>query len=277
MTAPSHDWQLTAVSYGYSAERLAVRDVSLAMRAGTLTALVGPNGAGKSTVLALLLGHLVPTAGSVTFGSREVSAWPRRALARQVGVVPQHETPAFALTVREVVAMGRYPHLGLLAAEQDDDRAAIERALARCNLLALRDRPMDALSGGEQQRARLARAMAQEPAAYVLDEPTAGLDCAHEMALFEHARTLCAGGATVVLVTHHVNLAARYADRVALLSAGSLLAAGPPRDVLTAERCSGVFQWPITIHPHPGAGHDAGAPQLVPLARSGAPTRASLS
>ena len=277
MTDASGAWRLTAVSYGYGADRLAVRDISLELCAGTLTALIGPNGAGKSTLLALRLGHLTPSAGSVIFGAREVGAWPRRALARTVGVVPQHEAPAFALTVRELVAMGRYPHLGLLAAEQDDDRAAVERALARCDLLALRDRSMDALSGGEQQRVRLARAMAQEPIAYVLDEPTSGLDVAHEMALFEHARALCAGGATVVLVTHHVNLAARYADRVALLSGGRLVKWGAPRDVLAMKRCSDVFQWPLPVHPHPGPGHDAGAPQLVPLALSGAPMNAPLS
>ena len=271
MTGDTHDWLLSCVSYRYPGGTLALTDVSLELRAGSMTAIVGPNGAGKSTLLALLLGHVSPSTGHVLFAGREAASWPRRALAKRVGVLPQHEAIAFAITVRELVAMGRYPHLGLLAAEGDEDRAAVERALARCDLLALRDRPMDALSGGEQQRARLARAIAQEPSAYVLDEPSAGLDVAHEMALFEHARSLCASGATVVLVTHHVNLAARYADRMALLSDGALVLAGTPTDVLTSARCSAVFRWPVNVHPHPGPGPDTGSPQLVPLSLSGTP------
>ena len=268
MTTP-HGWTIAGASFAYGAGPFALRNVSFECRAGQVTAVLGPNGAGKSTLLGLLLGQLLPSEGSVTFGGRAAGDWSRRALAQRVGLVPQSESPTFALTVRELVAMGRYPHLGLLGAEGDTDRAAVERALAQCDLLSLQERTMDALSGGEQQRARLARAMAQEPIAYLLDEPTAGLDVAHEMALFEHARALCASGATVVVVTHHVNLAARYADHVALLSDGSLVMAGPPAAVLTAERCSAVFQWPIHVHPHPGPGDDAGAPQLVPLGLSG--------
>ena len=247
MTGDMHDWVLSGVSYRYPGGTLAVTDVSLELRAGSMTAIVGPNGAGKSTLLALLLGHVSPSAGRVLFAGREAASWPRRALAMRVGVLPQHEAIAFAITVRELVAMGRYPHLGLLAAE-----------------------------GDEEQRARLARAIAQEPSAYVLDEPSAGLDVAHEMALFEHARSLCASGATVVLVTHHVNLAARYADRMALLSDGVLVLAGTPAEVLTSARCSTVFRWPVDVHPHPGAGPDFGAPQLVPLALPGTTASASL-
>lgn len=266
-------WQLDAVSYTYPRGTLAVRNVTLSLPAATLTAIAGPNGAGKSTVLALLLGHLVPSAGSVTYGGRELRDWPRRAFAREVAVMPQHEHAAFSISVRDLVAMGRYPHLGLFEPEREEDRDAVDAALTRCDLDGFRDRPVDALSGGEQQRVRLARAMAQAPRAYVLDEPTAGLDVSHEMGLFEYGRALCAAGATVVLVTHQLNLAARYADRIALLSNGALVVAGAPADVVTAERCSTVFRWPIDVHPHPGPGADAGAPQVVPIASSGAAAR----
>ncbi|CAN5874291.1 ABC transporter ATP-binding protein [soil metagenome] len=262
-------WELVGASYRYPRGPFAVRDVTLSLPAATLTAIAGPNGAGKSTLLALLLGHLTPTNGTASYGGRALREWTPRALAREVAVMPQHEHTAFSVSVRDLVAMGRYPHLGLFEGERDADRRAVNAALARCDLESFRDRPVDALSGGEQQRVRLARAMAQEPRAYVLDEPTAGLDVLHEMALFEFARELCAAGATVVLVTHQLNLAARYADRIALLSEGALAIAGTPRDVVTAERCSSVFRWPIDIHPHPGPGADAGAPQVVPIASSG--------
>lgn len=266
-------WELNDASYQYPRGPLAVRNVTLSLPAATLTAIAGPNGAGKSTLLALLLGHLAPTSGAVTYGGRALRDWTGRALAREVAVMPQHEHTAFSISVRDMVAMGRYPHLGLFEGERDADRRAVDAALERCDLEAYRERAVDALSGGEQQRVRLARAMAQEPRAYVLDEPTAGLDVLHEMALFEYARELTASGATVVLVTHQLNLAARYADRIALLSEGTLVLAGTPRDVVTSERCSEVFCWPIDVHPHPGPGADVGAPQVVPIASSGVAIR----
>jgi len=266
-------WELNDASYQYPRGPLAVRNVTLSLPAATLTAIAGPNGAGKSTLLALLLGHLAPTSGAVTYGGRALRDWTGRALAREVAVMPQHEHTAFSISVRDMIAMGRYPHLGLFEGERDADRRAVDAALERCDLEAYRERAVDALSGGEQQRVRLARAMAQEPRAYVLDEPTAGLDVLHEMALFEYARELTASGATVVLVTHQLNLAARYADRIALLSEGTLVLAGTPRDVVTSERCSEVFRWPIDVYPHPGPGADAGAPQVVPIASSGVAIR----
>lgn len=270
-------WQLDGASYSYPDGKVALREVTLELPPAQLTALIGPNGAGKSTLLGLLLGHLAPTSGRVAFAGRLVTEWPRRELARRVGVVPQQEQGAFTLTVRELVAMGRYPHLGLFSAEGDDDRRAVDDALARCDLALLRDRPMNALSGGEQQRARLARAIAQEPGAFVLDEPTAGLDIGHEMALFEHARALCDAGATVVLVTHHVNLAARYAHRVALLGEGALISVGTPAEVVQSARFTEVFAWPTAVHPHPGPGADTGAPQTIPLASSSASIADALS
>ena len=266
-------WELNDASYQYPRGPLAVRNVTLSLPAATLTAIAGPNGAGKSTLLALLLGHLAPTSGAVTYGGRALRDWTGRALAREVAVMPQHEHTAFSISVRDMIAMGRYPHLGLFEGERYADRRAVDAALERCDLEAYRERAVDALSGGEQQRVRLARAMAQEPRAYVLDEPTAGLDVLHEMALFEYARELTASGATVVLVTHQLNLAARYADRIALLSEGTLVLAGTPRDVVTSERCSEVFRWPIDVYPHPGPGADAGAPQVVPIASSGVAIR----
>jgi iron complex transport system ATP-binding protein len=255
--------------------------VSVGVPAGRLTALLGPNGAGKSTLLQLLLGTLAPDAGEVRFRGRPLGRWPRAELARAVGVVPQGEDAAFAVTARELVEMGRYPHLGPWRRAGAADRRAVADAMARCDVAHLAGRAVHTLSGGERQRALVARALAQavpsdaalgkpapageQAAVLALDEPTAALDVRHEMQLFELLRALADGGATVLLVTHHLNLAARYADHLVLLDAGRVVAAGPPADVLTRAHLERVFRWPVEVVPHPGPGPDAGAPQVVPL------------
>ena len=260
-------WRCAGLTYRYpEATRPAVLDVTVDVPAGATTAVLGPNGSGKSTLLRLLLGTLAPSAGSAAFRGRPLSAWPREALAREVGVVPQGEEAVFPMSVREMVAMGRYPHLGPWRREGDADRAAVEAAMRRCDVLALSHRALSTLSGGERQRARVARALAQEAGTLALDEPTAALDVGHEMAIFELLRDLGHAGRTVLLVTHNLNLAARYADRLVLMDGGRVAAEGAPADVLTRETVEAVYGWPVEIVPHPGPGPDAGAPQVVPLA-----------
>ncbi|MGH6692552.1 MAG: ABC transporter ATP-binding protein, partial [Gammaproteobacteria bacterium] len=233
---------------------------------------IGPNGSGKSTLLKLMLGVLRPAAGHVAFGGRTVLAWPRRELARRVGVVSQAEDLAFPITVLELIAMGRYPHLGPWRRAGRADRAAITRAMERCEVAHLADRFVATLSGGERQRARLARALAQEPTTLVLDEPTAALDIAHEMAIFELLVSLAEkDGATIVVVTHQLNLAARYAHRLLLLDRGRVAAEGPPAAVLTRAAIEQTYGWPVNVYPHAGPGRDAGAPQIVPLADGAIP------
>jgi iron complex transport system ATP-binding protein len=259
-----------ALTFDYpGAPRLAVADVSLQVPRGALYAVLGPNGSGKSTLVKLLLGALRPGAGMVTYAGRSLAAWSRRALARQIGVVPQIEEPAFSLTVWELAAMSRYPHLGLLGREGPADRRAIARALKRCEVLEFASRPFSTLSGGERQRVRIARALAQEPETLVLDEPTLSLDLHHEMAIFELLRELVTeDGVTVVIVTHHANLAARYASHLLLLHEGRVAAEGPPSRVLSRPIVERIYQWQVAATVHPGPGHDAGAPQVVPLSRS---------
>jgi len=258
------------------ASRAAVDGVSLDVPAGRLTALLGPNGAGKSTLLSLLLGTLRPRSGTVTLRGRAVAAWPRAELARTVGVVPQGEEFAFPLTVRALVEMGRYPHLGPWQRARAADQAAIDAALARCGLTTFADRAVSTLSGGERQRARLARALAQvasaspdgapiADAALALDEPTAALDLAHEMAFFGLMRALADGGTTVLLVTHHLDLAARYADHLVLLHHGRVVAAGDAHAVLAGDAVSRVYGWPVAVVPYAGRGRARGVPQIVPL------------
>ncbi len=249
------------------APRPAVDGVSLTVEPGHIYAIIGPNGSGKSTLVRLLLGGLRPGSGGIAYDGRALADWDRRALARRVGVVPQSEELAFPMTVRELVEMGRYPHLGMLTRPGPADRQAVDSALDRCDMGAMADRPLATLSGGERQRARVARALAQQPTTLVLDEPTASLDIRHEMAIFELLRELARDdGVTVVLVTHNLNLAARFANRLLLLDRGRTVAEGPPRHVLRREIVERVYGWPVAVTDHPGPGPDRGAPQIIPLA-----------
>ena len=197
-------------------------------------------------------------------------------MARAVGVVPQGEEQIFPLSVRELVAMGRYPHLGPWRREGDADRRAITDAMRRCDIERFAERPVSTLSGGERQRARLARALAQQPLALALDEPTVALDVRHEMAIFELLRELGREGVTTLLITHHLNLAARYAHRLVLLDRGRVVAEGPPATVLTRETVERVYGWPVRVTSHPGPGPDAGAPQVLPLAGEACSTMKSI-
>ena len=245
------------------ARRPALDGVSFAVEPGTLYAVLGPNGSGKSTLMRALMGLVSPGAGSVEVAGRPVDAWSRRELARRVGAVSQSESIAFPLSARELVAMGRYPHLGALGGEGPDDRAAVEAALERCDVAALRDRDVGTLSGGELQRVRIARALAQEPAALALDEPTSSLDIRHEMSILRLLRRSVDGGMTVLLVTHHLDLAGRFADRMLLLDDGRVAAEGPPDDVLRSEVLTGVYRWPLEV----GRDEVTGSPRVTPLDR----------
>ncbi|HEY0670659.1 MAG TPA: ABC transporter ATP-binding protein [Longimicrobiales bacterium] len=261
-------FQTEAISLRYPlTARDALSDVSVTVPRAGFTAVIGPNGSGKSTLLRVLLGALPPQSGSVHFQDRSVSDYTRLELARHVGVVTQIEDMPFPVTVRELVASGRYAHLGPWRAEGAADRAAVRHALERCDIAALADRSVNRISGGERQRARIARALAQEPQTLVLDEPTAALDVAHEMAVFELLRSLTSSGVTVLIATHNINHAARFADQLVLLDRGRLAAAGQPRAVMQRDVLQRVYGWPLDIYPHSGAGFDHGAPQIAPLSQ----------
>ena len=259
-------YRATGLGYRYrGADAPALEGVDLAVPRGSFYAVIGPNGCGKTTLLRLLLGALEPDHGEVRYDGRPVTRWSRRELARRVGVVPQSEELVFPLTVRELVGMGRYPHLGSWRAEGAGDRAAVRRALETCDVAPLAARAMGTLSGGERQRARVARALAQEPDTLVLDEPTASLDISHEMGIFELLRGLADDGVTVVMVTHNLNVAARYADRMLLLDRGRPAAEGDAAAVFTRDTLQRVYRWPLAVAPHDAPGPDAGAPQVTPL------------
>jgi len=238
----------------------ALERVSCAVAPGRLVAVAGPNGSGKTTLVRALTGLTPLEAGEVLVEGRPLERWPRGELARVLGVVPQREEIAFPLLVEETVLLGRYARLGPLAAPSRADRLAVQAALERCDVAGLARRPVDSLSGGEWQRVRLARALAQEPRALVLDEPTASLDVRHEMELLELVRRLVDGGMAGLIITHQLNLAARFADRMLLLDRGRMAAEGTPVEVLTRETLARVFEWPVAV-----TTWCDGSPQVVPL------------
>ena len=266
-SAPVFELRGATVRYGAGAP--VVDGVSLAVRRGECVAVVGPNGAGKTTLLRALLGLAPCAAGRALTLSRDAREWRRDALARAVGVVAQREEPAFPITVREAVEMGRYPHLGPWRALREADRAAIARAMTRADVAALADRWVATLSGGEWQRVRIARALAQEPAGLVLDEPTASLDLRHEMELFELVAGLARDdGLAALVVSHHINVAARFAGRLVLLAGGRVVADDVPERVLDPARLAAVFAWPVAVYRLPD-----GSPQLFPERRAPPPHR----
>ena len=253
--------ELADVRYRYpGAGSDSVAGVSLQVCKGELVGIVGPNGSGKTTLLRLLLGTLHAAGGTVSVAGKPIDQWGRRDLARIIGVVTQREEPAFPLTVDQAVFLGRYPHMTALGGPNRADHDAVARALDRCDVTQFRDRWINTLSGGEWQRVRVARALAQAPEALILDEPTASLDIRHEMEVFELVSHLVhrdhmAG----VIITHHVNLAARFVDRVVVMNRGIAEAIGPPNQVVTREVLESVFRWPVEIHSW------RGVPQFVPL------------
>ena len=250
------------VSYP-GAARNAVDGVSFVAAAGALTALAGPNGSGKSSIVRALLGRAHVVSGSVAIANGDVRTLSLPELARRVAVVPQREESAFPIQVREYVALGRYPHLGLWRAATKADDSAVSDALEQAGVAELAGRDTEALSGGEWQRVRIARALAQKAPALVLDEPTTFLDVAHEMAIFELLFSLARSGLAVLLVSHQLNLVARFADTIVLLNEGRIARSGAPTDVMKADLLESIYGWPVVVTRDPAIG----APVLVPLRR----------
>jgi iron complex transport system ATP-binding protein len=244
----------------------ALAGVTFAVPPGRVTAVAGPNGSGKSSLVRALLARAPLEGGRVLVGvgdagPRDVRLIPAAERARLAAVVPQREEPAFPLRVREYVALGRLPYASRWGGAARGDSAAVGRALAEAGVEPFADRMTDALSGGEWQRVRLARALAQDAGALVLDEPTTFLDVAHEMAVFELAARQAALGRAVLLVSHQLNLVARFADHLVLLHRGRVAAAGTPAEVMDGATLERVYDWPLVVTRDPAVG----APALVPL------------
>ncbi|TLS44990.1 ABC transporter ATP-binding protein [Streptomyces montanus] len=212
--------------------------VSLTPRPGTVTGLLGPNGSGKSTLLRLLAGVLAPASGVITLDGRPLDQVGRRAVARRIAVVEQQVDTQVALTVHDVVRLGRIPHRRAWTPTSAVDEEAVRTALARTGLTDKAHRPWHTLSGGERQRVQIARALAQEPRELLLDEPTNHLDIQHQLALLALITEL---RLTSVIALHDLNLAAMYSDQLVVLKQGRVVACGSPRDVLTASLIGDVY------------------------------------
>jgi iron complex transport system ATP-binding protein len=220
--------------------------ISLDIGRGTVLALVGPNGAGKSTLLGALSGDLRPSAGSIRFLGQELRSWAPRVLARHRSILLQANEVSFAFTVRQVVEMGRSPWWG--ADDVAGDERFVAEALERTDTTHLLDRAFSSLSGGEKARVSLARVLAQNAEVVLLDEPTAALDLRHQEEVMALTRDLAAQGRSVIVVVHDLSLAAAFADDIALLDQGALVALGPPTDVLTPVRVGQVYRTEVVVH-----------------------------
>jgi len=234
------DLHLTAITFA-RAGRMILDSVSLGVRPGELVALIGPNGAGKSTLMRAGVGLLAPDAGEVRLGDRAVRALTPRDRARAIAYLPQSRALAWPISVRDLVALGRFAYRGAAGRLSPVDAVAVARALAACELEALADRPATDLSGGERARAHLARAMAAEAPMIVADEPVAGLDPRHAWRCMALLRRHADDGGAVLVSLHDPALALRFADRAAVLAHGVLIADGPPAATLDAKLMAEAF------------------------------------
>lgn len=245
MKPPQPILRLERIVFGYTKAEPVLRDVSLSLTTGALTAILGPNGGGKTTLLHLLLGWLQPQAGALHLNDRPLSAFSHRERSRLIGLVPQSEHIPFEFTLLDYVLLGRAPHLGPLELPGAPDLAAARQAIQRVGLNELISRPLTHMSGGERQLATIARALTQQPAVLLLDEPTSHLDLANRRRVRDVLRQLVSDGITVICTTHDPALAAGMADAIVLMRAGEVVAAGPTETTLTSEKLSATYGLPV--------------------------------
>jgi iron complex transport system ATP-binding protein len=216
-----------------------VRDVDLTIHSGQTVGLIGPNGSGKSSLLRCVAGLRTPTAGAVRFDGQDIRQWTPRRIAQHVAFVEQATDTDSDLRVADVVALGRTAFRSRWRGFDATDRIVVDAALDRLDLTELRDRHWKTLSGGEKQRAHIARALAQRPWFVLLDEPTNHLDIRHQLELM---RLIAATDQTILVALHDLSLAARFCDHLILMNQGSVVATGPPQEVLTTARLRDVFE-----------------------------------
>lgn len=237
-----------------------LQDISYSFQNNRFYGIIGPNGVGKSTLLHLLSGTDNPSSGEVLLDGRSLKEWPRRTLARRMAVLQQGGLPPVGFTVREVVAMGRYPYQNWLGGEVEDPEQMIDEAIEAMGLVELQNRRINQLSGGERQRAALAKLMVQKPEILLLDEPTTYLDIGYQISLLDTVRAWQREkGLLVIAVLHDLNLASLYCDELIALYKGKIVASGTPEQVLEPGIIEVVYGTKATIIKHP----ESGAPQLI--------------
>jgi iron complex transport system ATP-binding protein len=245
--------------------RRVLEHIEATLSPGRLIGVVGPNGAGKSTLARAIAGLVEPDAGRIRIDGDDIAGLDRAALGRAIAFLPQGQTVHWPLSVERLVALGRLPHLAPFSAMAEGDRAAVDRAIARADVDALRGRTVTELSGGERARALIARALSVEAPVLIVDEPLAALDPGHQLQLMELFRAEAAAGRLVLAILHDLTMAARFCDRLLLIHEGRLVVDGTPAEALTGEhleRCYGISAWTGAI---------AGQPIVLPLGRSSPP------
>ncbi len=242
---------LKNLSHAY-ANRPVLKDITFSVKTGDFFIIIGPNGSGKTTLMKVISGLLKPQHGRLEILNRSMGQYTRRALAKTVAFVPQMTSVDFPFTVMEMVLMGRSPYLGMLGLEQQKDLEIAQQAIAFTGVEELAHRKLDQLSGGEQQRVCIARAICQEPEIILLDEPTASLDLAHQIRLMDIMEKLKnEKGTTVVMVSHDVNLAAMYGNQLLLLDNGQIVCQGDPNEVLTFQTLEETYGCTLLVDESP--------------------------
>jgi len=247
-------YELADVSFAVG-RRVIVKPLTLRLRPAVVYGLVGPNGSGKSSLLKLLARQQPASGGRRTFLGKDIGAYGDREFARNVAYMPQFTPPAEAMTVRELVGLGRFPWHGALGRFDAADRDKVEESLAQTDLTAFAERLVDSLSGGERQRAWLAMMLAQDSRCLLLDEPTSALDIAHQAEILALVRRLCSErGIAVVVVLHDINMAARYCDEIVALNEGRISAQGSPAEIVRPELLAAIYGVAMGAMPHPRTG-----------------------
>ncbi|MDO5614475.1 MAG: ATP-binding cassette domain-containing protein [Paracoccus sp. (in: a-proteobacteria)] len=235
--------------------RRLLSDLSLHLPAGQAIALIGHNGSGKSTLLKTLARQIAASSGSITFEGRSLTDWPARDYARRLAFLPQTTPPAEGMTVRELVALGRYPWHGALGRFAAADHAAVAAAMAECGVDGFAGRLVDTLSGGERQRVWLAMMVAQQAGTLLLDEPISALDIAHQVEVLALVQRMCRQqGRSAVIVLHEVNMAARFCDHVVAIRGGKLAMQGSPAELMRPETLEQIYGLPMQVLTRPDGG-----------------------
>ena len=246
--------RVRGVSYRYPGGDWTLRDASFSLVRGEILGIIGPNGSGKSTLLKLAAGVLTPDLGDVSLGGLPMKPMNRREVARLLGYLPQDSESSFDFPVRDVVAMGRFSHLKGAGFLNAADLEVVNRCMEQTNTSSYRDRMLTQLSGGERQRVMLASVLAQEPEVLLLDEPTSALDIHQQVSFFGLLSKLALDGMGAAVVTHDLNLASLFSDRVVLMDGGRIVRVGPPEEIITEPLMLSTYGEGLVITTHPAHG-----------------------
>jgi len=242
------------VTFAYPGGEAVLRGLDFCAEAGRLLCVLGPNGSGKTTLLRCLLGQWRPQQGTIALEGKALHSYSRRRLARLMAYVPQIPVAAFAFSVRELVLMGRFAHTGVLGLTTQQDRSVARQAMIMTQTLQFAGRTLGELSGGEAQRVMIARALSQQPSVLLLDEPTSHLDVRNQLLIYRMMMRLAhEWGMAVVCVSHDLNLAGRFSDRMLLMRDGQVLADGPPGEVVRRDVLSAAYDVEIDLIEIPDA------------------------